>query len=299
MVAVASLLRASDDYEEFGATRGLKLGQSADGVLNAPAPAGAIDITRSTTHCVDGGTQPVFWRPATSLHGTYRVSSRGTGAPLAFSGDLADWPAALPLEAGTYRIARANQSGNAAMITLRTEAAETGLTAPERIAWLAGQGCEDQARDLLVTLRQSLSPLALYLDTDRGRQPTYNLGESMTLIAQTNRDAFLYCFYRDSANQVVTLFPSAYSKGAALRGNETLNLPGARLPVTLEFTAPPGREQVQCFATDKDIGAELPAEIVAGTFEVLPMEIGNRLDQIFGEISGDMLAEMRVDLQVR
>ena len=98
---------------------------------------------------------------------------------------------------------------------------------------------------------------------------------------------------------MVTLFPSDYSKGAAVRANETLNLPGERLPVTLEFTAPPGREQVQCFATDKDVSAQLPAEIVAGTFEALPMEMGSRLEQIFGDVSGEMLAETRVDLQVR
>jgi len=301
MVAVASLLRSSDDYEEFGATRGITLSAPSGTATSAAIPENAIDVTRSTTFCVRAGLSPVLWRPDQNLGTDYKLSAHGDGTPLDFANNdaLVAWPSNVPLEAGTYRITGAGRTSDAAMITLRIASGDAAISEPERIAWLAGQGCADQAKRHLASLRQNLAPLALFLDTDRGRKPTYKLGETMTLVAQTSRDAFLYCFYRDSSDQVITLFPSDYSKGAAVRGNEVLELPGERLPVTLEFTAPPGREQVQCFATGQDVSDQLPAEIVAGAFEVLPATISNRLDAIFGALSSEMLAVTSVELQIK
>ncbi len=300
MVAVASLISAQDEYEEFGATRGVRIGDAGAAGRSSGAAAD-IDVSTGGVYCVGAGSTPQLWRADSTNPATYELASRagGTRARVAFAAGAMDaaWPGAIA-PAGEIEIKRLDRAAAPATVMFKS-VRDDAASEPERIAALLAVGCDRQAAIRAAAFRAEVAPLSLYLTSDRGRDAQYQLGETMTLIAQASRDVYLYCFYRDSAGAVVTLFPSRYSKGARVRGNISLALPGERLPVTLQFTAPPGREQIACYATERDMGDRLPKAVTAGAFEALSPARAAEVEAAFAEMAGSGLAQAKVDILVQ
>jgi len=53
----------------------------------------------------------------------------------------------------------------------------------------------------------NLGAVRLTLSSARGDQPVYRVGEQLVLLIETDRNAWLYCFYRQSRPQMVQDFP--------------------------------------------------------------------------------------------
>lgn len=168
-----------------------------------------------------------------------------------------------------------------------------GRSEVERIAELARRGCVDEARAQLSALVARTAPAGLYLTTDPDGASTYRIGDRLGLRLQTNFDAYVYCYYGQADGRVIPIFPDGEAGGGRVAGNRAY-----RLPDELRITHPSGTETVTCFATDRDVGAELPAPLVERPFEPLPDDVAARLAAIFAGLKVSQRADARLVLTV-
>jgi hypothetical protein len=111
--------------------------------------------------------------------------------------------------------------------------------------------------------RDGLGPLAFEVTSGRGRDPAYRIGEKLTLVLRSDRDAWLRCFYRQADRRWVKIFPNAYQRSARLAAGRALTVPGSGHPFDLTVAGPVGTELVKCFAATRDLDADLPPELRA------------------------------------
>ena len=116
------------------------------------------------------------------------------------------------------------------------------------------------------------------------KDPVYRVGDKLDLLIKTDRQVWLYCFYRQSDAKWVKIFPNRYHRDPSLPGKRMHTMPGENLPFDLRFTEPAGIELVKCFATTRDVSGELPDQIAALDLEPLPASLDWRLPRIFRTI---------------
>jgi hypothetical protein len=301
--ALLALEAGGTDQRTIAGTR-MAGGGPVEAVRN-PATV-AVDPGRTATYCLRPQDSVLLLRPAEAEAVELRdaASSAAVRAEWPAGASKRSWPAELPLTDGTtiQTSLRASGSDQVAELTFRmfeTSFGHDTLWA----ATLALSGCTGQAQALLATLRDSEVPLDLYLTTDRGRFPTYRLGEPITLTVQTNRDAFLYCVIRQPDGRGIALFPSRLSGGARIGADRPLTLPGERLPVPLRAGtppgAPPGDNEVRCIAADRDVSDAIPPEFSTADFNSVPGNAETALRHALARLPGTQLAEVRLVVRVQ
>lgn len=260
-----------------------------------------LDPGRAGTQCVKSGGTVLLSKPADPalIPATLREDNRGATATLRWDkGATVPWPRELPMIDGTA-VSVAGPDGRVRhSMTLRVISAE-GQGA-ELAVRLAGAGCAAQAAVLLDPVRDSMAPLNLYLATDRGLYPTYRSGESVTLVLQTNRDAHLYCYLRNTRGQLTPIYPPEPSASSLVEGHRTLTLAGDRMPVPLRAAERSGSlsadQEVRCFAAGRDLGADLPGRQDA--FRPLSDEAAARLERTLASLKQTELVMAQVILRV-
>ncbi|MCB9946511.1 MAG: DUF4384 domain-containing protein [Rhodospirillaceae bacterium] len=286
-----------DDLSTLGATRG---GFSAGSIPELESEGSVVvTVGRATSVCVAPDEPPTLRRRA--VEGELRltlVADDGPAGEVYWAADQHDalWPEALPLVDGVDYLIREN--GSDATVRVRVMA-RNGKGEVEWISALAEAGCMAQAYVALTRLRDQSVPLSLYVTTSRGRQPLFQVGDDIRLKIQSNRDSFVYCYYLQSDGLVVPLFPMSESGGAYLAANTLLELPGPRLVGDLQVAPPVGRDQVSCFATDRDVTAELPRDVVPLDFTPLPGALAASLAQLFTSLGDVEVAEVRLPIEIQ
>jgi curli biogenesis system outer membrane secretion channel CsgG len=102
------------------------------------------------------------------------------------------------------------------------------------------------------------TPLQLSLTTPRGENAKYKVGDTLSLTLQVTQDAFAYCYYQDSAKQVVRLFPNRYQPNALLSANAPFTIPGVKAQFEIVLEQPGNTEEVLCLASKQELGINLP-----------------------------------------
>jgi hypothetical protein len=141
------------------------------------------------------------------------------------------------------------------------------------------------------------SPLTLQVATSAdGRRLTR--GEAVQLSIRPSRDAHVYCFLQDEKRQVTRFFPNRFQRDSRVQPATGLQLPGSmRFELTMNTRGVP--ETVACFATERDVLAELPAGINGGDFQPLPAATLDQVRQAFVKASGGTLAHESLELRAR
>lgn len=126
----------------------------------------------------------------------------------------------------------------------------------------------------------------------------YARGEPVALTVRPNRDAHVYCFLHDEKRRIVRFFPNRFQRDSRVEVASGLSLPGAgRFELVMN---PRGiSETVACFATDRDVLAELPAGVAAG--DLVPLKVTS-LEQVkaaFINVSGGALAHESIELRAK
>jgi hypothetical protein len=130
------------------------------------------------------------------------------------------------------------------------------------------------------------SDLKLNLTSDRGKEPIYHFGDDLTLIVSLSKKAWLYCFYKQVDGAILQVYPNPQmndaQKGKPLLKEIRHVLSGANnTPFVIRLGPPAGKEEVICFASDKDIRALLPAELRGNSSDPLPEKIAKSLEKSF------------------
>ena len=146
-------------------------------------------------------------------------------------------------------------------------------------------------------LRDAVAPLDLYLDSSRGRYPTYHVGDQLEFVLQTNRDAYLYCMIRDRDGHLSPLFPW-HSSQARIAGHQTLNLPGRSLLPALRASTELNGSEIRCFASERDLATELPLLAGASSGDPLPEDTAMALDRAIADSSRQRVVMAQLILRI-
>ena len=127
-----------------------------------------------------------------------------------------------------------------------------------------------------LVLNEAQGGTRIALTSPRGTSPVYRVRpspseERLEIVARTARDAWLYCFARDGERRIARLLPNPFRKETRLAKGKTLQLPRDLVPdgdlagLTLQWPilGPPGVEIIKCFATNREVEAELPEAVMA------------------------------------
>ncbi len=127
----------------------------------------------------------------------------------------------------------------------------------------------------------NLGPVRLTLSSARGDQPVYRVGEQLFLLIETDHDAWLYCFYRQSDRQWFKIFPNAYYDNPVVPGHRMHTIPDQNYPFDFNITEPAGMDLVKCFAVDRDIAYDLPPALQSLDPGPLPAGMDTQLPGTF------------------
>jgi hypothetical protein len=95
---------------------------------------------------------------------------------------------------------------------------------------------------------------------------------------------------RDDNRQFQRIFPNRFNRDTLMRAGEVLQLPG---PMRFQIIASPRGipETVSCFATNRDVLAQLPRNITGADFENLPVASFDDIRNAFREVTKDQFSE--------
>jgi Domain of unknown function (DUF4384) len=123
-------------------------------------------------------------------------------------------------------------------------------------------------------------------------------GEAVQLMIRPNRDAHVYCYLQDETRKITRFFPNRFQRDSRVQPAAGLQLPGAmRFEIVMN---PRGvQETVACFATERDVLAQLPAGVNAGDFDPLPVTTFEQVRSAFVKVSGGTLAQESLQLRAK
>lgn len=140
-------------------------------------------------------------------------------------------------------------------------------------------------------------PMRLLLATQSGRT-SFASGESIGLTVRPNRDAYVYCYLLDEQAKVTRFFPNRFAKDSLITAAQALQLPG-RMRFQLAIKSRGARESIACFATPKDVMAQLSASVVGIDFEPLPVKSLEQVRTAFVAATGGALAQETLHVQAK
>ena len=148
------------------------------------------------------------------------------------------------------------------------------------------------------------SAFLLQMTSPRGAAPFYRPGEELTVFLRSDREAWLTCFYIDTAGAVTRVLPNSFQPGQG-SGNHIAPgvlraLPDPRSdPFKFQFTATTlGQEVLKCFATTRDPASHLPEELLAPGFVPLSADLSRRLEAVFHSLPDTLVAEAALTVTV-
>jgi hypothetical protein len=148
---------------------------------------------------------------------------------------------------------------------------------------------------MVVSAPAPKGPLALRVGTVNDAQ-RFGRGEPVQLLIRPSRDAYVYCFLQDENKKIIRFFPNRFQRDSRVQTAEGLRLPGdMRFEITMN---PRGvQETISCFATERDVLAQLPAGVNAGDFDPLPINSLEQVRTAFVKVANGGLAHDTFQIQ--
>ena len=141
------------------------------------------------------------------------------------------------------------------------------------------------------------SDISLKVASRSGAQ-LFDRNTVVELIASVDRDAYLLCYLSDDHDEIRRLYPNRYATDPRIRSERPLSLPGTEKMQII--TATPGaRQTVDCFATERDIAADLPASVYGIDFEPLKARSLAALRAAIAHVTQNRFAEDQFHVAVR
>jgi len=137
----------------------------------------------------------------------------------------------------------------------------------------------------------NLGPVRFVLSSTRGDNPRYRVGETAHFTMLLGADAWVYCFYRQADGSLARLFPNPYHGDARLAGRVLHEVPSRVMPFDLRVKEPAGTELLKCFATSRDVRADLPPDLADFGRITLPATWTERLPIVFRQIRNATVSE--------
>ncbi len=144
-----------------------------------------------------------------------------------------------------------------------------------------------------------IGPIKFTLSSNQGKDPAYHIGEKLNLLIETDRDAWLYCFYRQTDRRWVKLFPNTHHTNASVPGSRMLTIPGVLYPFDMTVMKPLGADLIKCFATTRDVTESLPEKLKPSDGSYVPAGWDAKLLRVFRSLENAGLTEASLVVTVR
>ena len=169
------------------------------------------------------------------------------------------------------------------------------IPAPAPAAPLAPKALPAADTTMVVSAPAPKNPLALRVGTVNDAH-RFGRGEPVQLVIRPSRDAHVYCFLQDEDKKIIRFFPNRFQRDSRVPTAEGLRLPGdMRFEITMN---PRGvQETISCFATERDVLAQLPAGLNAGDFDPLPVGSLEQVRTAFAKVANGPLAYETFQIQ--
>ena len=129
-------------------------------------------------------------------------------------------------------------------------------------------------------------------------QTSFASGESINLTIRPSRDAYVYCYLLDEKAKVTRFFPNRFAKDPLIQTAQPLQLPG-KMRFQLAIKSRGARETITCFATPRDVMAQLSENVVGTDFEPLPVNSLEQVRAAFAAASGGAVAQEILHVQAK
>ncbi len=141
------------------------------------------------------------------------------------------------------------------------------------------------------------APLSLSL-VSATNTPVFQRGAPVHLLIQPNRDAHVYCYLRDETAAIQRIYPNRFAKDSLVPASRRLELPGKQR-FQIVANSKGVRETVACFATDRDVLADLPAAAAGSDFTPLAVTSIADVRAAFAGITRNKFAEGYFNVDVK
>jgi serine/threonine protein kinase len=121
-------------------------------------------------------------------------------------------------------------------------------------------------------------------------------GDRVHLQIKPNRDAYVYCYLQDETARVVRFFPNRFNKSALIKTDAPLQVPGT-MGFEIVANALKVKETVACFATERDVMAELPQAVTGTDLATLPVTSLEQVTSAFARVGESQLAQASFAVQ--
>lgn len=140
------------------------------------------------------------------------------------------------------------------------------------------------------------TPMRLSIASSKGGNQ-FRKGEDIGLTITPTRDAYVYCFMQDENRAVQRFFPNRFARDALVSER------GVRVPGQMKFkinaNTKGAQEQIACYAANRDVFADLPANVGAGDFENLQVGSLEEVTAVFQRVAGPSLGVASFAVNVR
>jgi hypothetical protein len=142
------------------------------------------------------------------------------------------------------------------------------------------------------------APPRLTLANARGANPSYRVGETITLSLQPTQDAYTYCYYQDGAGSVSRIFPNRFQPDPLIPARRLIQVPPAGGAFAIRFDRPRTRESFLCVAANREVGLRLPDTLKAQDLARLPVRDLDDVAARFQALPGAQVDEARLVVEV-
>jgi hypothetical protein len=123
-------------------------------------------------------------------------------------------------------------------------------------------------------------------------------GDVVRLTVKPSRDAHVYCYLRDETPTIQRFYPNRFLKDSLISTAKGLELPGVqRFQIIANNKGV--RETVACFATERDVLADLPESVAGTDFTPLTAESIADIKAAFATVTNNKFAEGYFNVEVR
>ncbi len=126
---------------------------------------------------------------------------------------------------------------------------------------------------------------------------SFRPGERIRLLVKPSADSHVYCYLQDETRRILRFYPNRFSKSALVKAGAPLEIPG-KMRFELVANSLGVTETIACFASARDLMAELPPAVVGPDLTPLPVASLDEVKSAFARLAGGSLAESRFRSEV-
>jgi len=123
-------------------------------------------------------------------------------------------------------------------------------------------------------------------------------GERIRLLVKPSDDSHVYCYLQDETRRILRFYPNRFHKSALVNAGAALEIPG-KMRFELVANNLKVTETIVCFASARDVIAELPPAMTGTDFTPLAVASLEELKSAFARLTGDTLAEASFRVQFK